>query len=60
MLHRTAGLIGSLFVVSWAIAPAIWHLGKIEQRWTTHLERPSAGKARPRRAPARAPATLAL
>ena len=32
--------IVSLFVVTWAIALAIWHFGKIEQRWTTHLERP--------------------
>ena len=32
--------IVALFVVTWAIALAIWHFGKIEQRWTTHLERP--------------------
>jgi nickel/cobalt transporter (NiCoT) family protein len=32
-------VIVSLFVVTWAIALAIWHLGHIEERWTAHVTR---------------------
>jgi high-affinity nickel-transport protein len=26
-----------MFVATWAIALAVWHLGHIEERWTAHL-----------------------
>jgi high-affinity nickel-transport protein len=29
--------IVALFVVTWAAAFAVWHLGRIEERWSTHL-----------------------
>jgi nickel/cobalt transporter (NiCoT) family protein len=30
-------LIVAMFVVTWAAAVAVWHLGRIEERWSTHL-----------------------
>jgi nickel/cobalt transporter (NiCoT) family protein len=32
-------VIVALFVLTWAIALAIWHLGHVEERWTAHLTR---------------------
>jgi nickel/cobalt transporter (NiCoT) family protein len=32
-------VIVSMFIATWAIALAIWHLGHIEERWTAHLTR---------------------
>jgi high-affinity nickel-transport protein len=29
--------IVALFVAAWAVAIAIWHYGRIEEKWTTHL-----------------------
>jgi len=29
--------IVGLFVATWAIALAVWRLGRIEQRWEAHL-----------------------
>jgi high-affinity nickel-transport protein len=29
-----------LFVATWALALAIWHFGRIEERWSTNLQRP--------------------
>jgi high-affinity nickel-transport protein len=34
------GIVG-LFVLSWAIAIAIWRFGNIEQRWSTNVQRQS-------------------
>ena len=30
-------MIVGLFVATWAIALAVWHFGKIEERWSAHL-----------------------
>jgi high-affinity nickel-transport protein len=30
-------IIVGLFVATWALALAVWHLGRIEERWTAHL-----------------------
>jgi high-affinity nickel-transport protein len=35
--------IVALFVVTWAAAVAVWHLGRIEERWSTHLTDTEAG-----------------
>jgi high-affinity nickel-transport protein len=41
---NTAGfVIVGVFIVTWAVALAIWHFGRIEQRWDTR--RPAAAKA---------------
>jgi nickel/cobalt transporter (NiCoT) family protein len=33
-------VIVAMFVATWAIALLIWRLGRIEQRWSAHLEEP--------------------
>ena len=33
------GIVG-LFVLTWAIALAVWRFGRIEERWSGHLEQP--------------------
>jgi high-affinity nickel-transport protein len=38
-LNIVGYVIVGLFVVTWAIALAIWHFGHIEQRWSANLER---------------------
>jgi high-affinity nickel-transport protein len=30
--------IAGLFVATWAIAPAVWRVGRIEERWAVHLD----------------------
>jgi high-affinity nickel-transport protein len=35
-------VIVALFVVTWAIALVIWRLGRIEERWSAHLENSGA------------------
>lgn len=30
-------MIVALFVITWLIALAVWHLGHVEERWTAHL-----------------------
>ena len=32
--------IVAMFVGTWAVALSIWRLGRIEERWTAHLEQP--------------------
>jgi nickel/cobalt transporter (NiCoT) family protein len=34
-------VIVAMFVATWVIALAIWRLGRIEERWSAHLDRPS-------------------
>jgi nickel/cobalt transporter (NiCoT) family protein len=37
-------IIVGMFVATWALALAIWRLGRIEERWSAHLaEREPAG-----------------
>ncbi len=36
-------IIVGMFIATWAIALSVWRLGRIEERWTAHLERPGAG-----------------
>jgi len=31
-------VIVAMFVATWVIALAIWRLGRIEERWSVHLE----------------------
>jgi high-affinity nickel-transport protein len=33
-INTTGFVIVGVFVVTWAIALAVWHYGKIEQKWT--------------------------
>ena len=35
-------VIVALFVATWAIALVIWRLGRIEERWSAHLENSAA------------------
>jgi nickel/cobalt transporter (NiCoT) family protein len=37
-LNLVGYFIVGLFVVTWALALAIWRLGRIEERWTARLE----------------------
>ena len=41
-LNLVGYCIVGLFVATWAIALAIWHFGRIEERWSGHLEQPLA------------------
>ena len=36
-LNYVGYAIAALFVVTWAVALAVWRLGRIEERWTAHL-----------------------
>jgi nickel/cobalt transporter (NiCoT) family protein len=31
-------IIVGMFVATWAIAVAVWHYGRIEERWSAHLD----------------------
>jgi nickel/cobalt transporter (NiCoT) family protein len=31
-----------MFVVTWMVALAIWHFGRIEEKWTANLRAPEA------------------
>ena len=33
-------MIVGVFVVTWAVALAVWHFGKIEQKWAAAAEGP--------------------
>jgi high-affinity nickel-transport protein len=35
-------VIVAMFVATWVIALAIWRLGRIEERWSAHLEQSRA------------------
>jgi high-affinity nickel-transport protein len=37
-LNHVGYAIVGLFVLTWAIALAIWHFGDIEEKWTAHLQ----------------------
>jgi nickel/cobalt transporter (NiCoT) family protein len=39
-LNLVGYFIVGLFVVTWAVALAIWHFGRIEERWSAHLQQP--------------------
>ena len=41
-LNLVGYCIVGLFIATWAIALAIWHFGRIEERWSGHLEQPLA------------------
>ena len=34
--------IVALFVLTWAVALAVWHFGRVEERWTERVEREAA------------------
>jgi high-affinity nickel-transport protein len=36
-LNYVGYAIAALFVVTWAVAVAVWRFGRIEERWTAHL-----------------------
>jgi high-affinity nickel-transport protein len=43
---NTAGfVIVGIFVLTWALALAIWHYGKVEQKWDLHAAQARAGQA---------------
>jgi nickel/cobalt transporter (NiCoT) family protein len=45
---NTAGfVIVGLFIVTWAVAVAVWRFGRIEERWTAPARTPSGGTAGP-------------
>ena len=33
-------VIVAMFITTWAIALTIWRLGRIEERWSAHLDDP--------------------
>jgi high-affinity nickel-transport protein len=35
-------IIVAMFVLTWAIALAVWHFGRIEERWSAHLAKAPA------------------
>jgi high-affinity nickel-transport protein len=37
-------IIVGMFVATWAIALSVWRFGRIEERWSTHLERPEVSR----------------
>ena len=37
-LNLVGYVIVALFVVTWAVALAIWRFARIEERWTAHLQ----------------------
>ena len=37
-INRLGFVIVAMFVATWVIALAIWRLGRIEERWSAHLE----------------------
>ena len=39
-------IIVGMFVATWAIAVAVWHYGRIEERWSAHLDQRRQGIAR--------------
>ncbi|WCB96678.1 Nickel transporter NixA [Baekduia alba] len=39
-LNVVGYFIVALFVLTWAVALAVWRLGRIEERWSAHLETP--------------------
>jgi nickel/cobalt transporter (NiCoT) family protein len=43
--HININLLGliiiAIFITTWTIALTIWHYAHIEERWTTHLEKPT-------------------
>jgi len=41
-INRLGFVIVAMFVVTWVIALAIWRLGRIEERWSAHLENSGA------------------
>ncbi len=39
-LNLLGFVIVGLFVATWVVALGVWHLGRIEERWSTHLAEP--------------------
>jgi high-affinity nickel-transport protein len=39
-LNLVGYVIVGLFVLTWAVAAAVWRLGRIEERWSVDLRRP--------------------
>jgi high-affinity nickel-transport protein len=39
-LNAVGYLVVALFVVTWAIAIAVWRFGRIEERWAANMRRP--------------------
>jgi high-affinity nickel-transport protein len=37
-LNALGFVIVGVFFVTWAIAASIWHIGRVEERWTARLE----------------------
>jgi high-affinity nickel-transport protein len=46
-LNVVGYVLAGLFVATWAIALAVWRLGRIEERWTARLEQRVAPKTAP-------------
>ena len=44
-LNLVGYFIAGLFVLTWAVALAIWRFGRIEERWSAHLQQPSVAGA---------------
>ena len=39
-LNLVGYAVVGLFVATWAVALAVWRLGRVEERWSTDLQRP--------------------
>ncbi|GAC1440656.1 MAG: HoxN/HupN/NixA family nickel/cobalt transporter [Solirubrobacteraceae bacterium] len=46
-VNRAGFIIAGMFVATWAIAIAVWHLARVEDRWSAGIER-AAAQAAPR------------
>lgn len=39
-LNSIGYIVVGLFVATWALALAVWHFGRIEQRWSADVRQP--------------------
>jgi high-affinity nickel-transport protein len=44
-INRLGFIIAGLFVATWALAVAVWHVGRIEERWAGPVGSPADGSA---------------
>ena len=44
-------VIVAMFIATWAIALTIWRVGRIEERWSAHLEDAGSAASRQRQSP---------
>ncbi|GAA3895091.1 hypothetical protein GCM10023084_54800 [Streptomyces lacrimifluminis] len=45
-LNLVGYVIGGLFLATWAVAPVVWKVGRIEERWTSGLAKPELAESK--------------